>query len=73
MNVFEALYNPMTYESSYGTLSLHLTREGAEKAIAFHKMEKQKEWEALYPEEDERPYEFGAFEDWGIREVEIQP
>lgn len=73
MIVYEALFNHMTWESSYATLSIHLSREGAEKAIAFHKMEKIKEWEKLYPDEDDKPYKFGDFEDWQIREVEVLP
>jgi len=73
VKVYEALYNPMTWESSYGTLSIHLSKEGAEKAIAFHKMEKIKEWEGLYPAEDDKPYKFGDFEDWAVREVQVLP
>ena len=37
MKVYQALYNWMTYESSAQTLSLHRTKEGAEKAVAEHK------------------------------------
>ena len=73
VKVYEALYNPMTWESSYGTLSIHLSKEGAEKAIAFHKMEKIKEWQKMYPEKEEQPYEFGQFEDWAVREIRVLP
>ena len=73
VRAYEALYNPMTWESSYGTLSVHLSKEGAEKAIAFHKMEKIKEWQRMYPEKEEQPYEFGQFEDWAVREIRVLP
>lgn len=73
LSVWEALYNPMTWESGYCTLSVHLSKEGAEKAIAFHKMEKIQEWEKLYPNEDDKPYKFGEFEDWAVREVRVLP
>lgn len=72
-SVYEALYNPMTWESGYVTISVHLSKEGAEKAIAFHKMEKIKEWQKSYPEKEDEPYTFGAFEDWSIREIIVQP
>jgi hypothetical protein len=73
MKVFEALYNPMTEESSYGTISIHLSREGAERAIAEHKEKKKKEWESFYLDKDEEPYSFGTFEDWSVNEVEVLP
>lgn len=73
MKVFEALYNPMTWESSFGTISVHLSKEGAEKAIAFHKKEKMDEWNELYPNKEDEPFEFGEFEAWDVNEVEVLP
>ena len=43
MKVYEALYNDCIHESSFATISIHKTKKGAEKAIAFHKMEKIKD------------------------------
>ena len=37
--LYGAMYNGMIYESSHATLSLHWTKEGAQKAIELHKME----------------------------------
>ena len=37
MKVYEALYNPMTEESCDGTLSIHLSMDGAKRAINEHK------------------------------------
>lgn len=73
MKVFEALYNPMTEESSYGTLSIHSSKEGAERAIKEHKEEALKMWRKLYPTKDDEPFEFGTFEDWDVREIEVLP
>jgi hypothetical protein len=73
MRVYEALYNPMIWESGFVTLSLHLSKEGAEKAIAFHKMEKMKGWNERYPNEEDKPYPFGEFELWSVGESEILP
>ena len=35
--IYEALYNHCIHESSYETLSLHKSEEGAKKAIEIHK------------------------------------
>lgn len=39
MTVYEACYNPCIHESATCTLSIHLSKEGAEKAIEWHKKE----------------------------------
>lgn len=41
--VFVALYNPMIHESSYGIISIHKTKRGAEMAMEFHKEEERKD------------------------------
>lgn len=73
MKIFEALYNPMVWESSYGTLSVHFSKEGAEKAIEFHKMEELEKWKRSYPKKEDEPFDFGKFEKWDINEIEILP
>ena len=37
--LYAFLYNPMIHESGYVTISIHRTREGAEKALEWHKKE----------------------------------
>jgi hypothetical protein len=69
--LFEFVYCGMTEESSYATISLHRTREGAEKAMNKHKEEASQEWKKKYPVGSYEPYPFGRFEDWGINEIEI--
>lgn len=73
MKVFEALYNPMTEESSYYTLSVHKTKEGAERAINEHKKQRLSEWRRLYPTKKDEPFKFGTFEDWDVCEIEVLP
>lgn len=86
MKLYEALYNCMIHESSAATLSLHRTKEGAEKAIEEHKAEVKKEWEnrreimrttetketydAFHG--DDEPDEWAVFQWWGIGEIEVQ-
>ena len=39
VEVYEALYTPMTWESASCTLSIHFSEAGAKKAIEWHKKE----------------------------------
>jgi len=75
--VYKALYNGMIHESSYATLSLHWTKEGAAKAIELHKMEVKGEydesvayWKARDPDYSKR-YKWDDNQDWYIKEVKI--
>ena len=43
--VYEFWYNECIYESAAQCISLHRTREGAEKAMERHKKEIEDEWE----------------------------
>ena len=70
--VFVALYNPMIDESSFGIISIHKTRKGAEMAMEFHKEEKRKEWENFYKTTEERKdFPFGEFQSWLVLEYTI--
>jgi len=73
MKIYEALYCGCIYESSYATLSLHRTREGAEKAIAFSKMAAKKEFDELY-QDDEPPkgWDWTTGKEWDIAETELK-
>lgn len=46
MKVYGFLYNSCIHESSWTTISLHKTREGAEKVMNIHKEEAKIEYEA---------------------------
>ena len=75
--VFLAMYNPMIYESSFGVLSVHKTRKGAEMAMEFHREEMFKEYEADMKESKERgdPFDygpFGQFEAWMVFEYKLE-
>lgn len=56
MKLYQALYNWMTHESSAETLSIHRTKEGAEKAMEEHKVKDKDEHDehhvAEYTEEN---------------------
>ena len=62
--VFVAKYNSCVYESAFGVISIHKTREGAEKALEAHKRETL---ELMAQEEPE------DWEVWKVTEEEILP
>lgn len=68
--VYAFEYCPCVRESSFGVVSLHRTKKGAEIAMEFHKNEKKKEFNALY-DDIEPVCGFGTFEDWRVREIKI--
>jgi len=79
MKVFAAVYCDCIYESAYGTLSLHKTREGAERAIENHKKELRLRHEESVkhmaehaPTFDMDEFEIHSWQDWGIEEYEIE-
>lgn len=65
MKVYLAQYNPCVYESSYGTVSIHVTKIGAERVIKALKAEKLVEWTGLGY--DDIP----DYEQWQVREMEV--
>lgn len=75
MKVYAFLYNPMTEESGYMTMSLHATPEGAEKAMEAHKSEKREEheFEVEYRKSINEDYlsEFGRWQNWLVQEMEV--
>lgn len=76
MIIYEALYNPMIHESSYATLSLHRTKEGAEKAVQEHQDKIKKEHDDQNKEWQENGMEKSRFDwdfcqSWSIAETEL--
>lgn len=73
--IYEALYCCCIHESSYGTLSTHRSREGAEKAMNKHRDAEKKEWDEMYRDVEEpslfEDMKFGQHEDWDVREIEL--
>lgn len=65
MKIWAAEYNSCIFESAFAPISLHLTLEGANRAVEKHKDTTRKEWKrAGY--DDVRDYE-----DWQVREYEV--
>ena len=67
--LYAFLYNPMIHESIFGLVSLHRTREGAEKALEWHKNEVREEWKYRGADEE---YPYDQFQSWHIEEIKIQ-
>ena len=77
MKIYEALYNPMIYESGYVTVSIHKTKQGARSALAKYIWKERKKHYAIYKShggtlpDDEPAYIFGAFEAWHVAEATL--
>jgi len=62
--LFSALHNPMIEESDAHTMSVHRSREGAEKAIIKSMRYEKRRHKTLY-ENIEAPCEWDRFHWWG--------
>ncbi len=82
MKLYQALYNPMIYESDASTISLHKTKEGARKSIESSKAIIKDKWEEMYGENGHYPpdeskgasmswEDYVHFHWWGIDEIEV--
>jgi hypothetical protein len=69
--VYAFMYCPCIHESAYATVSLHRTEKGAEVAMEFHKNEKLIEYEEYAEAVDASLDDFGQFEKWAIKKIEI--
>jgi hypothetical protein len=72
--LYAFLYNPMIHESSSQTVSIHRTKEGAEKALEWHKSEERKKWNEFSKNDEvyktEFPFEWNK--NWRIQEITVQ-
>jgi hypothetical protein len=73
--VFLAMFNSMIHESSFGVISVHKTRRGAEMVVEFHKEEMRKEHEKFIKDRDKQnTFNYGAFDQflaWEVFEMEL--
>ena len=76
MKLYEALYCDCTHESSFATISIHRTREGAEKAVQDDKDKMKAEHEKSKKDIEDAGLEFDDYEwnidkEWDIQETEL--
>ena len=71
-HVYAFLYNSNVHESAYSTVSLHFSKEGAEKAMIEHKQKALEEFNEVY-KENPFNFKFGVDESWIIHTIEILP
>lgn len=72
--VFEAQYCPCIHESSYATLSIHRTKEGATQAVIDSMVEEFESYKELMKGDNRNFWtlkKFGEHEDWEVRETKI--
>lgn len=73
MKIHLAEYNPSTEESTFGTISIHRTKAGAEKAIKDHRAKEQETFNTRYGSQKGEPFPivFAEWEDWAVSETEL--
>ena len=70
MKIYLAKYNPCTHESAYGILSVHETKEGAQKAIDKHKLSRINMLKIIWNNTDDE-IEAIQMEDWIVSEMDL--
>ena len=71
--LYAFLYNSCIHESSWATVSLHYSKEGAEKAMQEHKQKALDEFNEMYANDNEFDFKFAEHEDWRVEPVEVLP
>lgn len=71
--IYAFSYISCVHESVWQTISLHYSKEGAEKAMQEHKQRALDEFNKMYAEGNEFGFKFGEHEDWHIEPVEVLP
>ena len=71
--LYAFLYNSCIHESSHATVSLHYSKEGAEKAMQEHKQKELDKFNEMYGDDNEFDFKFGDGEDWCIETIEVLP
>jgi len=71
MKVYAAQHCSCIYESAYCTLSLHLSEQGAKKAIRNSRRRCLREFRSYREKEDKTKIE--DLQAWGISEYEVLP
>ncbi len=79
--LYAFMYNPCVPEGVGITMSIHSSKEGAEKAMEKHKKKEYKEW-LLFDADRKRedfefyekyPIKFGHNEDWSVKKIKVKP
>lgn len=73
LKLYEFLYNDCTHESACETVSLHRTKEGAQKAMEKHKIEDKQRHYSMYKDgketQKEWPYDWQY---WGVKSIRVR-
>ncbi len=70
--VFEFRYTDFLNESAMATISIHATKEGAQKALDHHKAQEHKQWIEHHPGVgSKKDFPFGQMELWDVQETKV--
>jgi hypothetical protein len=73
LKLYGFYYNSCIWESAAGLMSIHLTKEGAQKAMRKHKAKEKKEWKEMYSTpEEQKDMPFGTHEAWFVDEIKVK-
>jgi len=71
--LYAFLYNSCVHESSWATISLHYSKEGAEKAMQDHKQKELDKFNEMFANDNTVDFKFGEHENWSVEPVEVLP
>jgi hypothetical protein len=71
--IYTFRYRDCFYEGNWVTVSLHYSKEGAEKALNEHKAKELIRWNETFQDNEEMILKFGVNRGWDIQEVEVLP
>ena len=71
--LYAFLYNGCIYESSWATISVHFSKEGAEEAMKKHKQKALNKFNERYADENVFGRKFGEHEDWCVKPIKVLP
>jgi len=73
LKFYEFYYTFDIDKSAPSTISIHLTQEGAQRAMKKHKIKEKKKWKKLCPtKEQQKRFPFGTYESWFINPIKVQ-
>lgn len=71
LTVWAFLYSSCIHESGSETISLHFSKEDAEKAMNEHREKELAEFNEIFAKENPSDIKFGEHEFWGVKAIDI--
>jgi hypothetical protein len=72
MKIYHALHNPDSFDSCAATISIHRTKEGAERAVKNSKRRVKYDDDKMYEAGEVREFKWDFGHWWGVLEDELK-